>query len=582
MSSSGGSLNTTSVDSYNTSYSFPNQFMMVPSFGNGNTNNTYHGMMNNNRSSTSSNQEDNKAAPSSLSWDFHDQMIINKQSFSTSTESEIPKFKSFPPASIPISPPPVSPSSFLAFPSTLSPSFLLDSPVLFSNSNTLLSPTTGTFSGLDRKDEATKFSDFSFQSRTRPAVSSSSMFHASAGNISSQQVVAKQQDVWTFKKPNQLTESSAIKDGTRSEVPTTEVDMQNNPALNSNHSLYSQPSQYVREQRRSDDGYNWRKYGQKQVKGSENPRSYYKCTYPNCPTKKKVERNLEGHVTEIVYKGNHNHPKPQSTRRSSSHSIQNPTYTTNSEISNHSNTLGENAQTDSFPNAENSSASFGDDEFDQNSAMSNSRDDDENEPDAKRWKGENDNEAVSVSGSKTVREPRIVVQTTSDIDILDDGYRWRKYGQKVVKRNPNPRSYYKCTYPGCPVRKHVERASHDLRAVITTYEGKHSHDVPAARGSGSYAVNRPSAINNNNNMSMTIRPLATNTNSIHGTNFANLLQNTIPRPQSQAPFTLQMLPNQRSFGISGDNVNQMQQTGNAFHIAKKEPKDDLFFNSFLN
>lgn len=54
-------------------------------------------------------------------------------------------------------------------------------------------------------------------------------------------------------------------------------------------------------------------------------------------------------------------------------------------------------------------------------------------------KGENENESISASGSRTVREPRIVVQTTSDIDILDDGYRWRKYGQKVVKGNPNPR-----------------------------------------------------------------------------------------------------------------------------------------------
>jgi len=44
-----------------------------------------------------------------------------------------------------------------------------------------------------------------------------------------------------------------------------------------------------------------------------------------------------------------------------------------------------------------------------------------------------------VTGNRTVREPRVVVQTTSDIDILDDGYRWRKYGQKVVKGNPNPR-----------------------------------------------------------------------------------------------------------------------------------------------
>ena len=43
------------------------------------------------------------------------------------------------------------------------------------------------------------------------------------------------------------------------------------------------------------------------------------------------------------------------------------------------------------------------------------------------------------------------------------------------------RSYYKCTSNGCPVRKHVERASNDPRSVITTYEGKHNHDVPAAR-----------------------------------------------------------------------------------------------------
>lgn len=46
------------------------------------------------------------------------------------------------------------------------------------------------------------------------------------------------------------------------------------------------------------------------------------------------------------------------------------------------------------------------------------------------------------------------------------------------------RSYYKCTNVGCPVRKHVERASTDIKAVITTYEGKHNHDVPAARNSG--------------------------------------------------------------------------------------------------
>ena len=44
-----------------------------------------------------------------------------------------------------------------------------------------------------------------------------------------------------------------------------------------------------------------------------------------------------------------------------------------------------------------------------------------------------------------------------------------------------PRSYYRCTHNGCPVRKHVERASGDAKAILITYEGKHNHDQPAGR-----------------------------------------------------------------------------------------------------
>jgi WRKY transcription factor 1 len=43
------------------------------------------------------------------------------------------------------------------------------------------------------------------------------------------------------------------------------------------------------------------------------------------------------------------------------------------------------------------------------------------------------------------------------------------------------RSYYRCSNPGCPVKKHVERASHDQKLVITTYEGQHDHDMPPSR-----------------------------------------------------------------------------------------------------
>ncbi|KAG5009639.1 hypothetical protein AAZX31_07G110600 [Glycine max] len=76
---------------------------------------------------------------------------------------------------------------------------------------------------------------------------------------------------------------------------------------------------------------------------------------------------------------------------------------------------------------------------------------------------------------RKLREPRFCFQTRSDVDVLDDGYKWRKYGQKVVKNSLHPRSYYRCTHNNCRVKKRVERLSEDCRMVITTYEGRHNH-----------------------------------------------------------------------------------------------------------
>ncbi|KAH9331765.1 hypothetical protein KI387_003873, partial [Taxus chinensis] len=41
-------------------------------------------------------------------------------------------------------------------------------------------------------------------------------------------------------------------------------------------------------------------------------------------------------------------------------------------------------------------------------------------------------------GQKRSREPRFAFMTKSDVDNLEDGYRWRKYGQKAVKNSPFP------------------------------------------------------------------------------------------------------------------------------------------------
>jgi hypothetical protein len=78
---------------------------------------------------------------------------------------------------------------------------------------------------------------------------------------------------------------------------------------------------------------------------------------------------------------------------------------------------------------------------------------------------------------KRCKKPRYAFQTRSQVDILDDGYRWRKYGQKAVKNNKFPRSYYRCTYQGCNVKKQVQRLSKDEEVVVTTYEGMHSHPI---------------------------------------------------------------------------------------------------------
>lgn len=302
--------------------------------------------------------------------------------------------------------------------------------------------------------------------------------------------------------------------------------------------------------------------------------------------KKKLETNLDGQITEIVYKGSHNHPKPQSTRRSSSSSVSN-NLQMNQVSSNHeihsypdqSYASHGSGQLESVTTPENSSISVGDDDFDRSRSGGDDLDDDE--PDAKRWKV-SENEGISmIGGTKTVREPRVVVQTTSDIDILDDGYRWRKYGQKVVKGNPNPRSYYKCTSLGCSVRKHVERASQDLRSVITTYEGKHNHDVPLPRGSG----HRLQATNPSNNVpAMAIKPMAIShyqTNNsmddpIRGSRFQSLSDN-------QVPFTLQMLQNSESFkssrfenALKSNYIEHQHNSG-----TKEEPRDDMFLESLL-
>ncbi|KAG9448876.1 hypothetical protein H6P81_008841 [Aristolochia fimbriata] len=480
-------------------------------------------------------------------------------------------------------------SPYLTIPPGLSPTTLLDSPVFLSNSLAQQSPTTGKFAFAQYGEKAemspVTVNDHSFESRDatpfsfKPHVDLSSSYFTSlenkvAGLTNLQSlpnievsVQSERPDATEVLEPAEIpshrpqelhpqqnfNQSTVPKDSSGNMVPDHRVSepLGNRAEQSSPPDDQDDGDGELRGEitsmvvgAPSEDGYNWRKYGQKQVKGSEFPRSYYKCTHPNCQVKKKVERSPEGHITEIIYKGAHNHPKPPPNRRSGLGSPQlPPDMENNSELqgqqsgldseqqsrwgstqrtnfvgaSNWMNDGMETASSASMPTefvdpatsatAQNGTRIDNADAIDVSSTMSNEDDEDDrgthgsvslgyddegDESESKRRKIDACVAEMS-GGSRAIREPRVVVQTTSEVDILDDGYRWRKYGQKVVKGNPNPRSYYKCTNAGCTVRKHVERASHDLKSVITTYEGKHNHDVPAARNS-SHVNSGPPAV----------------------------------------------------------------------------------------
>ncbi|XP_057516491.1 probable WRKY transcription factor 51 isoform X2 [Amaranthus tricolor] len=90
---------------------------------------------------------------------------------------------------------------------------------------------------------------------------------------------------------------------------------------------------------------------------------------------------------------------------------------------------------------------------------------------------QNEGENSNRESIRNIKEKKgsIAFRMKSEMDVVDDGYKWRKYGKKMVKNSPNPRNYYRCAVDGCPVKKRVERDRDDMNYVITTYEANHNH-----------------------------------------------------------------------------------------------------------
>ncbi|CAN6827132.1 unnamed protein product [Brassica oleracea] len=222
------------------------------------------------------------------------------------------------------------------------------------------------------------------------------------------------------------------------------------------------------------DGYHWRKYGQKRVKSPRGSRSYYRCTYSDCCAKKIECSNDSGNVIEIVNKGSHSHEplrknsfSPRETRAASvipPVTEDNTVVPTGSAlfISTKENVCQSLAIVEGKRNCENEAV-------------------EEPEPKRRQVLLKKSNSQSSDTVSKPGKKHKVVVHAAGDVGISGDGYRWRKYGQKMVKGNPNPRNYYRCTSAGCSVRKHIETAVENRTAVVITYKGVHNHDMPVPK-----------------------------------------------------------------------------------------------------
>ncbi|CAF1712439.1 unnamed protein product [Brassica napus] len=133
------------------------------------------------------------------------------------------------------------------------------------------------------------------------------------------------------------------------------------------------------------------------------------------------------------------------------------------------------------------------------------------EPPTRKRKSQVNTEENMVSNIIGVTRPKnktqsVIIQVESVEDYPDDGFRWRKYGQKVVTGNANPRLYisftskllrhfgkilyiyfgvngnrrsdYRCTYTGCEVKKLVEKSVDNVKLVVATYDRIHEHVPP--------------------------------------------------------------------------------------------------------
>ncbi|XP_014521525.1 probable WRKY transcription factor 70 [Vigna radiata var. radiata] len=75
------------------------------------------------------------------------------------------------------------------------------------------------------------------------------------------------------------------------------------------------------------------------------------------------------------------------------------------------------------------------------------------------------------------RKSSVPTWETNNSILMEDGYEWRKYGQKITMNAKYLRNYYRCTHKydeGCPAIKQVQRIQEEPPLYRTTYYGQHN------------------------------------------------------------------------------------------------------------
>ncbi|XP_031249600.1 probable WRKY transcription factor 4 isoform X1 [Pistacia vera] len=80
------------------------------------------------------------------------------------------------------------------------------------------------------------------------------------------------------------------------------------------------------------------------------------------------------------------------------------------------------------------------------------------------------------------------------LNLPEDGYEWKKYGQKFIRGIGKFRSYFKCQKANCMAKKKAEWCPSEPGKVRIVYENPHSHGSNNSSG----AAGSPQSSNNAN------------------------------------------------------------------------------------